>query len=253
MESATDLDSLAAVAAQVGNGESEVIAAAAAVPVSTEKRARKASAVEMARRKLDEKQRALLDAEASVQIVEAKGALATAAEKKKAARKILVIDEQRRALVTATKWLAAKVQEAADDAVTAAAKEAAKAEREQVTRAMTEEGVMLLCEIRIKYQLRFDNSADASNAIWERIHHDFQEKGRASLPASDYERGVPALKSIWQKYYGEAKLWSAKAQRDVSLSGVPADEVEEKVVEHYNVTSCGLAAPGWRCMCVGLR
>ena len=50
MESATDLDSLAAVAAQVGNDESEVIAAAAAVPVSTAKRARKASAVEMARR-----------------------------------------------------------------------------------------------------------------------------------------------------------------------------------------------------------
>ena len=78
--------SLAAVAAEVGNDESEAIAAAAAVPVSTGKRARKASPVEMAQRKVDEKQRALLDAEVLIQIVEAKGVLATVGEKKKAAR-----------------------------------------------------------------------------------------------------------------------------------------------------------------------
>ena len=90
MDSATDLDSLAAVAAQIGDDESESIAAAAAVPVTTGKRARKASAVEMAQRKLDEKQRALHDAEASILLVETKGALATKAEKKKAARKILI-------------------------------------------------------------------------------------------------------------------------------------------------------------------
>ena len=125
-----------------------------------------------------------------------------------------------------------------DEATVAAAREAARADREQATRAMTHEGIMLLVDIRIGYQPRFDISADNSNAIWERIHHDFQHKARASLlPASDFDRGVSALKSLWAKYYGEAKLWSAKAQRAVSLSGVPADEVEEKVVEHYNVTT----------------
>ena len=218
MASASNLDSLAAVAAEVGNDESEVMAAAAAVPVSTGKRAKKASAVEMARRKVDEKQRALLDAEVSIQRVEERGAEATAAEKRKAARKKPLVGELRLAVVTAKAWLAAKEQEAADDAVVAAAKEAARADREQATRAMTHEGIMLLVEIRISYQPRFDNSADTSNAIWERIHHDFQHKGRASLlPASDFERGVSALKSLWAKYYGEAKLWSAKAQRAVSF------------------------------------
>ena len=95
MDPATSLDSLAAVAAQIGDDESEFIAAEAAVPVTTGKRARKASAVEMAQRKLDEKQRALHDAEASILLVETKGALATKAEKKKAARKILVVDDVR--------------------------------------------------------------------------------------------------------------------------------------------------------------
>ena len=93
--------------------------------------------------------------------------------------------------MTAKAWLAVKEQEAADEAVVAAAKEAARVVREQATRAITNEGAMLLFEIRIGYQPRFvfDNSSDTSNAIWERIQHNFQQKGRALLPASDFECG----------------------------------------------------------------
>ena len=92
--------------------------------------------------------------------------------------------------MTAKAWLAVKEQEAADEAVVAAAKEAARVVREQATRAITNEGAMLLIEIRIGYQPRFDNSSDTSNAIWERIQHNFQQKGRALLPASDFESGT---------------------------------------------------------------
>ena len=60
---------------------------------------------------------------------------------------------------------------------------------------------------------------------------------REEFPQSDWDRGVEAFKKIWAKYWGEAKLWSAKAQRAVSFSGVPADEVEEWVTEHYNCTT----------------
>eukprot|EP00966_Prymnesium_polylepis_P015191 351243-Prymnesium_polylepis.1 len=43
------------------------------------------------------------------------------------------------------------------------------------------------------------------------------------MPQSDWDRGVEAFKKLWSKYWGEAKLWSAKAQRAISLSGVPAE------------------------------
>ena len=124
----------------------------------------------------------------------------------------------------------------------AAALEQAKAEartaKEEATRAMTEAGLMLFVSTRIGLQDRFDNSSDTTLACWEAVVTKYKAAARRDeLPESDYNRGVEAFKKIWSKYWGEARLWSAKAQRAISLSGVPAEEVEEKVVEFFNCTT----------------
>ena len=68
--------------------------------------------------------------------------------------------------------------------------------------------------------------------------HEFKRKAAAAAFAqSDYDRSVTAFKAIWSKYFGEGKLWGAKAQRAVQYSGVPAEQVEEMVTDHYNVTT----------------
>ena len=103
---------------------------------------------------------------------------------------------------------------------------------------MTEAGLMLFVETRIGFQPKFDNSSDTAAAVWEAVVAKFKAAARRDeLPANDYNRGVEAYKRIWSKMWGEAKLWSAKAQRAISLSGVPAEEVEEKVTEFYNCTT----------------
>ena len=48
---------------------------------------------------------------------------------------------------------------------------------------------------------------------------------------------TPEAVAKFEALWGEAKLWAAKGQRAVSLSGVPADQVEDLVTEHYNITT----------------
>ena len=52
------------------------------------------------------------------------------------------------------------------EATKAAAKAAAAAEQEEVSRAMTEAGLMLLCELRGQYSKKFDNTSDKVDNIW---------------------------------------------------------------------------------------
>eukprot|EP00966_Prymnesium_polylepis_P297128 6864961-Prymnesium_polylepis.1 len=49
------------------------------------------------------------------------------------------------------------------------AKAAARSEKEETTRAMTEAGLMLFVATRIGLQSRFDNSSDTAQACWEAV------------------------------------------------------------------------------------
>ena len=124
---------------------------------------------------------------------------------------------------------------AAVEAATAARQETA-AVREESTRAMSDAGLLMMVEKRLKLQGRFDNSSDTSENIWKRIHHFIEEAvNKDDLPRGDL-RSQKALEKRYATEWGEFKLWCAKATRAITFSGVPADEVEDKVKEHQRVT-----------------
>eukprot|EP00962_Isochrysis_galbana_P061682 scaffold42137_cov225-Isochrysis_galbana.AAC.1 len=55
------------------------------------------------------------------------------------------------------------------------AKEQKKKESAEAKRAMSEAGVILLCEIRLKYQAKFDNKSDKNDSIWKHVEADFNK------------------------------------------------------------------------------
>ena len=116
-------------------------------------------------------------------------------------------------------------------------REELRVQKEEDTRHMSDAGAMMLVEIRLSYQSRFDNTSDKADAIWAHIHSDFMKKVHdGDLPQSD-GRNVQALEKRFQTELGEFRLWAAQANRAVSYSGVPADQVEELVRNHYRVTT----------------
>ena len=137
--------------------------------------------------------------------------------------------------------LARDLQVAQDAAVEKAniekKREELRMQKEEETRNMSDAGAMMLVEIRLSYQSRFDNTSDKADAIWAHIHSDFMKKvNDGDLPQSD-GRNVQALEKRFQTELGEFRLWAAQANRAVSYSGVPADQVEELVRTHYRVTT----------------
>ena len=129
-------------------------------------------------------------------------------------------------------------QKAAADKAAAEKKRLEKAaEKEEETRNMSEAGAMQLVTIRLKYQSRFDNTTDKADAIWAHIHDEFiQLVEKGDLPSTD-GRSAQALQTRFNTELGEFRLWAATANRAVELSGVPADEVEEKVRAHWRPTT----------------
>ena len=111
------------------------------------------------------------------------------------------------------------------------------AEREEESRNMSEAGVMQLVSIRLSYQSRFDNSSDTADNIWATVHGEFMKLvDDGELPKGD-GRPAQALEKRWSTELGEFRLWAATANRAVEHSGVPADEVEDKVRAHYRPTT----------------
>eukprot|EP00966_Prymnesium_polylepis_P306054 7072553-Prymnesium_polylepis.1 len=172
-----------------------------------------------------------------VAAVEAKGILATHNDKKllqRAAGKLPALEQR---LAAAQVELHHRIDKSEAEAIAAAAKQEAAAEREEVNRAFSEAGVMLMVEARLKLQHRIDNSSDKTDQVWKRVVYAVsQSVAKGDLPTSDL-RSEKATEIKYKKEYGEFKLWCARAQRAVSYSGVPAEDVEEKVQEHHRPTT----------------
>jgi hypothetical protein len=56
---------------------------------------------------------------------------------------------------------------------------------------------------------------------------------------------LEALQKRFSNELGEFRLWCSIANRAIELSGVPAEEVEEKVGAHYRVTTHIFRKAGW--------
>ena len=150
----------------------------------------------------------------------------------------MMIDKLERALVQLRGELQAARQLAADKAVADKKRSEMEAEKEEVTRNMTEAGAMQLVTIRLKYRLRFDNRSDKANAICTHVHDEFMklvEKG--DLQQTD-GRSSRALEKRFNIELNEFRLWACAANRAVAFSGVLPAEVEEKVRAHWRSTTC---------------
>ena len=205
-------------------------------PGGPPKKKARGSKVEQAQKKCKMKEEQLAAARQAVAVGEAKNS------KVKRDMKAL---EKARAKVEKFEFelavLARDLQVAQDAAVERAniekKREELRAQKEEDTRHMSDAGAMMLVEIRLSYQSRFDNTSDKADAIWAHIHSDFMKKVHdGDLPQSD-GRNVQALEKRFQTELGEFRLWAAQANRAVSYSGVPADQVEELVRNHYRVTT----------------
>jgi hypothetical protein len=126
-------------------------------------------------------------------------------------------------------------------AATAQAKAAAQAkqaqEREEHTRAFSDAGAILLCELRYgKYRARFENTSDTVDSIWPHIAKDIDAAvERGDLPRTD-SRSAQALQKRLSTEVGEFRLWCATAQRAI-VSGAPRDRLEECVTAHRRATT----------------
>ena len=247
-----------AAAAADGAAHAAVEGAESAEQLSegTSGKKKQASAVEVGQRNLAAAKANLDIAQSKVDGVAAKGVLATAAEKKAAGRAEKNLPVLQGKVRAAEDELRRREEKAAAVEAATAARLAAAAAREEATRNMSDAGLLFLVEQRLKLQSRFENSSDTSEAIWKRIHHLVEAAvNKDDLPRADL-RSQKALEKRYATEWGEFKLWCAKATRAITFSGVPADEVEDKVKEHYRVSTPlflkynmgmrPMAAPPWQ-------
>ena len=106
-------------------------------------------------------------------------------------------------------------------------------DKEENNRKLSDQAVIELVMLRTgKYEYRFLNRSDTADAIWPHIAEEFNKMvDEGHLPDSD-RRSVNALKSRFALELGEFRLWCSVANQAVHLSGVMADEVEDKVGAH---------------------
>ena len=250
------MEELAAAAVAANGAADEGAEPAEQTSEGTSGKKKQASAVEVGQRNLAAAQANLDIAQSKVDGAAAKGALATTAEKKMAARASKNLPALREKLRAAEEDLRKRQEKAAAVEAATAARQAAAAIREENNRAMSDAGLLMMVEQRLKLQARFDNSSDTSDDIWKRIHHIVQAAVNTNdLPAGDL-RSQKALEKRYATEWGEFKLWCVKATRAITFSGVPAEEVEDKVKEHhrlttplflrYNMGMRPMAAPPWQ-------
>ena len=154
----------------------------------------------MAQRQVTALTEKISEAEGLVAVAAAKGAMATQKEKKKAKGLTEKLPKLRADLISAKSELQNKKAQADAAAALEQAKAAARTEKEEATRAMTEAGLMLFVSTRIGLQDRFDNSSDTALACWQAVVTKYKAAARRDeLPESDYNRGVEAFKKIWSK------------------------------------------------------
>ena len=118
------------------------------------------------------------------------------------------------------------------EAEAARAKALRQADKEESARSITEAAQLLLVELRMKYESRFTNTSDTADAVWAHIHADYTA---AIDDGTLHETDARTAEQLTKRYateLGEFRLWCAVANRAIEDSGVPRDEVEEKVRAH---------------------
>ena len=157
-------------------------------------------------------------------------------EKQALEKSCMMIDKMERALVQLRGELQAARQLAADEAVADKKRSEKAAEKEEVSRNMTEAGAMQLVTIRLKYRSRFDNKSEKADAIWTHVHDKFMKLVEEGDLQQTDGRSSRALEKRFNIELNEFRLWASAANRAVAFSGVLPAEVEENVRAHWRST-----------------
>jgi len=108
----------------------------------------------------------------------------------------------------------------------------------EVAKNFSDSAACELCELRCQVQHKVDNTSDTVDSIWKKdIWPKYNALINTGVLSASEARSVEALQKRYTTEFKEFKLWSAKANRAVTLSGVPADMVEEQVLEHQRPTT----------------
>ena len=127
----------------------------------------------------------------------------------------------------------AKVEKLKEEALLAAeaveAKKASAEDKAESSKNLSEAALMLLVEVRLKFQKKFDNSSDTAVNIWPHVHAEYIKKiTDNTLPESDRISSAQ-LQRRWGLELGKFRMWCAVANRAINQSGVSRDSVEDEV------------------------
>ncbi|KAL1523959.1 hypothetical protein AB1Y20_018877 [Prymnesium parvum] len=100
------------------------------------------------------------------------------------------------------------------------------------SRHMSEAGVNRLINMRMSMERRFNNTKETVANLWAELAENFNKLvDNNELPETD-RRSAQQLHNRYDDELGEFRRWCQVADKAVKLSGVSADEVEEKVEAH---------------------
>jgi hypothetical protein len=137
-------------------------------------------------------------------------------------------------------------EEKAQETARAEARATQEKEKAELSRAIGDASLLTLTELRLKKDSEFDNTVDRSDAIWARILAEYNAKCTCNeLPIDDKIETIAGARRRFDREMGEFRQWAQMANRAVTESGVPADEVEDKVKTHYRITTSLFIKHGW--------
>ena len=198
------------------------------MPVVTKRK--RATKLEAARARVAKAQAAILTSEGKMSKLQNDTGLRTAPSKqKKLDEAIQTLSKHQAELVTAQDAVFQLEETARLSEEAAAAKKKQQDEKAENSKSLTEMATLLIVEIRLKYQARFDNSSDKNSAAWDHIHAEYIKKVEDNTLSESDRITKSQMERRWGYEYGEYKLWCAVANRAVNQSGLSADETEEKV------------------------
>ena len=125
-------------------------------------------------------------------------------------------------------------QKASDAKALQEVKVAQEAKKKDMHGAYTDSFVMFLVELRTspKWQDKIDNTSDKNVDVWSHIAKEIH----CAIDDGQYDecnrRSTDAYTARWTIELGTYRQWCAMCQRAILQSGLEADEVLEKVLQH---------------------
>jgi hypothetical protein len=193
----------------------------------TQRASKRRKAHEVAKEKVERCQADIMKAEADLEVLQAEGLLSKKVRDKSATlqKKLTTLRETLVKLNEEYKEKAAKAT--AEDA---ALKRRKLIEEEKVenARVISDAATLILVEIVLGYQARFENTSDTSEKIFAHAHADYHKRIESGeLGTSDAIATAESFTRRYKKELGCFNQLTAIMNKKITFSGTPADEARE--------------------------